>query len=320
MQHRERRRVRRATLFLTAVVVDLALGDPPSVVHPTAWVGRALAAVERLGRRTGPLGQLLFGSACAVLLPMGLWMGVRGLLRAAGRRSRAAAFVLEIALLKSTFAVRSLLTEALSLRRLLIIGDLEGAREKARSLVSRDTTALDERLLVSAGLESLAENVTDSFLAPWLYYLLFGTEGAIAYRAANTLDSMWGYHREYEHLGKAGARLDDVLNLVPARVGAALLAGACALWTGRGGRAWEMSWSQHRRTESPNAGWTMAAMAGGLGVELETPGRYRLGSPDRKLEANVIFEGVRIVATVAAVAALITGVAALAVRDGHGNA
>lgn len=307
-------------MFLTAVALDLTLGAPPSAVHPTAWVGKALAAIERLARRTGPFGQLLFGSACAVLLPAVLWIGVRGLLRAARRRSRAAAFVLEAALLKSTFAVRSLLTEALSLRRLLIIGDVEGARERARSLVSRDTTALDERLLVSATLESLGENVTDSFLAPWLYYLLLGTEGAIAYRAVNTLDSMWGYHGEYEQLGKAGARLDDVLNLLPARMGAALLASACALWTGRGREAWEMSLIQHRRTESPNAGWTMAAMAGGLGVELEKPGHYRLGSPDRKLEPDVILEGVRIVATVAAVAALIGAVAALGVGDGHGNA
>jgi len=302
-------------LFLAAVALDLAFGDPPSALHPTAWVGKILAALERLGRGTGSLGQLLFGSACAVLFPTGLWIGVRELLRLVRRRSRAAAFVLEAALLKSTFAVRSLLTEALSLRRLLIAGDLERAREKARSLVSRDATALDERLLVSATLESLAENVTDSFLAPWLYYLLLGTEGAIAYRAVNTLDSMWGYHGEYEHLGKFGARLDDVLNLVPARMGAALLAGACALWTGRCREAWETALSQHGRTESPNAGWTMAAMAGGLGVELEKPGHYRLGQPNRSLEPGLIFRGVRIVATVAAVAALVTAVAALRFGD-----
>jgi adenosylcobinamide-phosphate synthase len=307
--------VTRATLFLTAVALDLGFGDPPSALHATAWVGKGLAAVEGAGRRLGPRGQLLSGTACAVLLPTGLWIGVRGLLRAVRRRSRARAFILEVAVLKSTFAVRSLLTEALSLRRLLIAGDLDGAREKARSLISRDATALDERLLVSATLESLAENVTDSFLAPWLYYLLLGTEGAIAYRAVNTLDSMWGYHGEYEHLGKFGARLDDVLNLVPSRMGAALLAGACALWTGRGRDAWQTALSHHRRTESPNAGWTMAAIAGGLGVELEKPGHYRLGQPNRSLEPDLIFQGVRIVATVAAVAALVTAVAALRFGD-----
>ncbi len=301
----------RATLFLAAVALDLTLGDPPSVIHPTAWVGKGLAAVEGIGRRLGRRGQLLFGGACALLLPAGLWIGFGGLLRAVRRRSRAGAFVLEASLLKSTFAVRSLLTEALSLQRLLVTGDLDGAREQARSLVSRDTSALDERLLVSATLESLAENATDSFLAPWLYYLLFGTEGAIAYRAVNTLDSMWGYHGEYEHLGKFGARLDDVLNLVPSRMGAALLSGACGLWSGRGREAWKTAVAQHRRTESPNAGWTMAAMAGGLGVELEKPGHYRLGQPNRSLEPDLILQGVRIVATVAAVAAAIMVVAAL---------
>lgn len=302
-------------MFLAAVTLDLAFGDPPSAVHPTAWVGKGLAAIEGAGRRLGPRGQLLFGAACAVLLPTGLLIGIRGLLSAVRRRSRAGAFLLEASVLKSTFAVRSLLTEALSLRRLLIAGDVDGAREKARSLVSRDTTALDERLLVSATLESLAENVTDSFLAPWLYYLLLGTEGAIAYRAVNTLDSMWGYHGEYEHLGKYGARLDDVLNLVPARVGAALLAGAFGLWAGRARDAWSTALAQHSRTESPNAGWTMAAMAGGLRVELEKTGHYRLGSPDRKLEPDLILQGVRIVGTVAAAAALITAVAALGMGD-----
>lgn len=307
-------------MFLAAAALDIAFGDPPSAVHPTAWVGKGLAAVEGAGRRLGPRGQLLFGTACVVLLPTGLWLGIRGLLRAVRRRSRAGAFLLEVAVLKSAFAVRSLLMEALSLRRLLVTGDLDGAREKARSLVSRDTTALDERLLVSATLESLAENVTDSFLAPWLYYLLLGTEGAIAYRAVNTLDSMWGYHGQYEHLGKLGAHLDDVLNLVPARMGAALLAGACGLWAGRGREAWRTALAQHGRTESPNAGWTMAAMAGGLGVELEKPGHYRLGSPDRKPEPDLIRQGVRIVATVAAVAAVITAVAALGVNDGGTDA
>jgi adenosylcobinamide-phosphate synthase len=296
-------------------MLDLAFGDPPSLVHPTAWVGKGLAALEGAGRRLGPRGQLLFGGACAVVVPMAAWIGARGLLSAVRRRSRAGAFLLEVALLKSAFAVRSLLTEALSVRQRLTARDLDGARERARSLVSRDTTALDERLLVSAGLESLAENVTDSFLAPWLYYLLLGTEGALAYRAVNTLDSMWGYHGQYEHLGKAGARLDDLLNLIPARVAAALLAGACALWAGRGREAWQTALSQHGRTESPNAGWTMAAMAGGLGVELEKPGHYRLGQPNRSLEPDLIGQGVRIVATVAAVAALVTAVSALRVGD-----
>ncbi len=293
----------KAGVFLTAVALDLALGDPPSALHPTAWVGRALAAVERPARRLGPAGQLAFGAACAVLLPAGLWVGVRALLRTAWRRSALSAFALEAALLKSAFAVRSLLAEALAVRRLLVAGDVERARARVRSLVSRDTAALDERLLVSAAVESLAENVTDAFLAPWLAYLLFGVEGAVAYRAVNTLDSMWGYHGEYEYLGKAGARLDDGLNLIPARLGAAALAGACALWTGRGRRAWATSLQQHRRTESPNAGWTMAAMAGGLGVELEKPGHYRLGSPERRLEPDVIREAARIVATAGIVAA-----------------
>jgi len=310
--------VSKATLFVTAVMLDVAVGDPPSAVHPTAWVGKGLAALEGAGSRLGPRGQLLFGGACAVVVPTAVWIGARGLLGAVRPPSRAGAFFLEAALLKSAFAVRSLLTEALSLRQRLTAGDLDGAREKACSLVSRDASALDERLLVSAGLESLAENVTDSFLAPWLCYLLLGTEGALAYRAVNTLDSMWDYHGQYEQLGKAGARLDDLLNLIPARVAAAVLAASCSLWAGHGREAWSTALSQHGRTESPNAGWTMAAMAGGLRVELEKPGHYRLGRPGRKLEPDLILQGVRIVATVAATAAVITAVVAMG--DGGADA
>jgi adenosylcobinamide-phosphate synthase len=130
--------------------------------------------------------------------------------------------------------------------------------------------------------------MTDSFVGPWLFFALFGLPGAVAYRAINTLDSMLGYHGYYEHLGKASARLDDLANLVPARLSALLLVVGSFFLPGQNApAALRIMWRDHRRTESPNAGWTMSGMAGALGVKLEKTspeGGYQLGDCTRPLE------------------------------------
>ncbi|MET0486093.1 MAG: CobD/CbiB family cobalamin biosynthesis protein, partial [Candidatus Rokuibacteriota bacterium] len=124
-------------------------------------------------------------------------------------------------------------------------------------------------------IESLAENLTDSFVAPLLFYLVFGLPGAFAYRALNTADSMLGYREgALEYFGKLAARLDDVANLIPARLSALALVVAAGR---RAPDACAVMLGDHRRTSSPNAGWTMAAMSGALGVTLAKPGAYSLG-------------------------------------------
>jgi len=244
---------------------------------------------------------LAFGATVAALLPTAVALMARSVLSWAARIPWLG-LLAEVVLLKSAFSVRALATEGLALRRLLEAGDLQGARRRAQALVSRDTSSLGPAHLVSAGLESLAENTTDAFLAPWLYYALAGTPGALAYRAVNTLDAMWGYHGQYEHLGKAAARLDDLANLAPARLAAVLL----ALASGRPIAALATAVAQHRRTESPNAGWTMAALAGALDVELEKVGHYRLGRPGRPLTPSRLQEGVSITLRTAALGAILT--------------
>jgi adenosylcobinamide-phosphate synthase len=145
-------------------------------------------------------------------------------------------------------------------------------------LVSRPTGELDADHVASAAVESAAENLTDAFVAPLLCYLAFGLPGAYAYRAINTADAMIGYRAErFEYFGKAAARLDDVLNIVPARLSALAIAAAARVAGGDARRAWRVMMRDHGRTASPNAGWTMSAMAGALGVALEKPGAYRLG-------------------------------------------
>src|SRR5258707_3875514 len=127
------------------------------------------------------------------------------------------------------FALRGLGREAQRMRDALAAGSLDEARERLRSLCSRDPSALDASALVAGTIESVAENASDSFVAPLFWFALLGLPGAVFYRAANTLDAMIGYHGKYEWLGKTAARLDDALNFVPARITAGLLLAAAWL-------------------------------------------------------------------------------------------
>jgi len=170
----------------------------------------------------------------------------------------------------------------------LVARDLDGARRQvAWHLVSRDTTGLDQDAVASAAVESLAENLTDGVVAPLCFYVagtaLGGVAGGLAlawaYRAVNTADAMIGYRRdELEYLGRATARTDDVANYVPARLAAAALVAGAWLVRESAEGATRVLRRDGRRTESPNAGLTMAAMAGALGVTLEKHGHYRLGA------------------------------------------
>jgi adenosylcobinamide-phosphate synthase len=174
--------------------------------------------------------------------------------------------------------------------------------------VSRDTQDLPEPRLVSAAVESVGEGTGDSLVAPLFYFLFLGVPGAIGYRVVNTLDSMIGYHGKYEYLGKFAARLDDVLNFIPARLAALLLVLAAALQ--RNGRhAWRTARREHRKTESPNAGWPIAAMAGALDTRLEKVGHYMLGEGKAPLVPETINRAVSLFSLAAALWILICFIA-----------
>ena len=280
-------------ILALAVALDLALGEPPSRFHPTAWIGGTVTFAERLAPRDGWLG--LVAGGVMVVLVVGLWtaaayFGVRGL-----QSLHDLAYVLVgAALLKSTFSVRMLHQTAARVRSVLAVGDVAQARHGLRSLVSRDASQLSPELTAAATVESVSENMSDSILAPWLFFALFGLPGAVAYRAVNTLDSMVGYRDEYEFLGKAAARLDDLLNLIPARLTGLLVVLASSILPGqRAAGAWRVMWRDHSRTQSPNAGWPMSGMAGALGVELEKVGHYRLGDESRPVGPRDITQAIR---------------------------
>jgi adenosylcobinamide-phosphate synthase len=176
-------------------------------------------------------------------------------------------------------ALRGLFAAAGEVARALSDGNLGAARAAlAWHLVSRPTEDLDAGHVASATVESVAENLTDAYAAPVAFFLAFGLPGAALYRAVNTADAMIGYRDgPLEYFGKVAARLDDVLNVLPARLAALAIVAAAPLAGASAGGAWRMLRRDRARTASPNAGWTMSAVAGALGVTLEKLGAYRLG-------------------------------------------
>jgi len=210
--------------------------------------------------------------------------------------------------LKPFFALRMLADAGRSVRLSLEQSDLPAARDALQSLVSRDRSALTAELAGAAAIESLAENLSDSIVAPLLYYTLFGLPGAAAYRLFNTFDSIVGYHGQYEYLGKAAARLDDVLNALPARLTALLIIALAPLFGGNRFTAWQIWRRDAHRTTSPNAGHPMAAAAGALGLQLEKVGHYRLGDNDKVITASSVRQAERMVWSIGCVVVFLTAV------------
>lgn len=281
-------------LFL-AIAIDLALGDPPDAVHPVAWMGKVISLLEKGGSGKTPLAQFLYGTGIA-LVTTGLFAVPAYFLLFYLRAFSTAAYVIVAAVLfKSTFSLRGLRQAALRVKRLLLEDKLDEARIALCSLVSRNTRGLPRPLLVSATVESVAENTSDSFVAPLFYFLLLGVPGAIAYRVVNTMDARIGYHEKYEYLGKSASRLDDILNFIPARLTALLLVLAAFLCRRNGRKSWQVALSEHARTESPNAGWPMAAVSGALNVQLEKVGQYKLGKIANPLVPETIDASLQLV-------------------------
>lgn len=264
-------------VLLLAIWIELVFGDPVSRWHPVAMFGRGVDWIVRQAPADGAGRQLVYGGAAVAMTVTGVAASSAFLLWAVEGLASIAAVIFGAVLFKSSFSYRQLEDEALTVGREIEAGRLAGARTALRALVSRDTDELTPDLAVSAAIESLAENLCDSVVAPLFYFLIFGVPGALAYRAINTWDAMVGYHGRYEYLGRVAARLDDVANFVPARITVALLVLVAPLARTDAGQALAEAWSAHRRTESPNAGWPMAAMAGALRVRLEKPGHYSFG-------------------------------------------
>ncbi|MFH1382403.1 MAG: cobalamin biosynthesis protein [Chloroflexota bacterium] len=275
-------------ILLGALAIDLALGEPPNPIHPVVWIGKVAAFLEKHAIGHSPQAQFLYGTGLTLFI-MGLFaVPAYFLLFYVKSLNFIVYLIVGAVLLKCTFSVKALRQAALKVKTLLSAGEVTKARFELRALVKRDTQDLPPPSLVSATVESVAENTCDSLVAPLFYFLIFGVPGAVGYRVVNTLDAMIGYHGKYEHLGKFTARLDDVLNFIPARLTALVLVLASFLTRKNARAAWQTALTEHDKTESPNAGWPMAAAAGALNVQLEKAGHYKLGKETVALEPGTI--------------------------------
>ena len=256
------------TVFSLALLWDLLLGEPPVELHPVVWFGRIASFLDERWKRRGPLPDFLAGALTALLviafalalplLPLYLPFPLN--------------YALAVYLLKSSFGIRSLHEHVAR----TITEDINEKRKAVSMIVSRDVKNLDESHLNSASIESLAENLNDSVIAPLFYFLLFGLPGALFYRAVNTLDAMLGYRNErYEFFGKFSARLDDVLNFIPARL-------TVLLYLPLGGG--KVLKYYHLARFKINSDKPMSAMSAVLGVWLEKPSVYRFPGREPKNE------------------------------------
>lgn len=282
------------TLMAAAVValfIDHLFGEPPVRWHPVVWMGHALGWA---GKRVAPLaaeapvgrdGRAFWhGTLHWLVLSAGVVLTATGLQWALYQLPVWLAAVGLGLCLKPLLAWRMLRTEVLAVEAALG-QSLAAGRERLGWLVSRDVATLTEAQVRESAIESLAENLSDSVVAPLFWFVLAGLPGAALYRFANTADAMWGYRtvrggRQWEWAGKWAARADDVLNWLPARLTGCVL----ALWAG--GRVLRALPAQAGLTPSPNSGWPMAAMALALGVRLGKPGVYTLNAAGRQPVAS----------------------------------
>ncbi|HFC98575.1 MAG TPA: cobalamin biosynthesis protein CobD [Thermosulfurimonas dismutans] len=280
-----------ATLTL-ALLLDRLLGDP-SFLHPVRWIGLLGNLGFRFLGRAGRRGGLL-----TLILTAGIFVS---LVHFTVRFFPP----LEVGWLFYFLALRSLEQEVKEVGRALEERGLSAARQRLSFLVSRRTELLDEQGVLRGALETLSENFNDAFWGPLFWYLAGGIEGAALYKTVEILDSMFGYrYGPYREFGFFIARADDLLNLIPARISALVLALAASLFPGLSGRrALVTALREAHKHVSPNGGWPEGALAGALGVALGGPIPYPggvqerpwLGPPLREVKIGDIKRSIRLV-------------------------
>lgn len=259
-------------LLSLGVVADLLVGDPVYAWHPVRVIGRTLSWLERRLRDIGWDGYI-----GGIVLFLGLAAGGVGvtvaLIVAAAALSPVLAALVHAFLLYSLLALGDLLRHVRTIEVAVRAGDLPGARRAVSALVGRDTDRMDEAACRRAAVESLSENFTDGFVSPVFWYVVAGLPGIVLFKVVSTMDSMVGYKTErYVRFGWCGARLDDVMNYLPARLTwlvIVVLAAVLPAYSGR--KAWRVGLEQHALLLGPNAGWSEAGMAGALQRRLVGP-------------------------------------------------
>jgi adenosylcobinamide-phosphate synthase len=261
-------------ILLTAVIVDLILGDPRWLPHPVVGIGRMITGLEKILRRL-ICNERLGGIILLAFVVGSVYAAARMILLGAFALRPIFGYAVSVYLSFTCLALRSLHRESKLVADRLAAGDMEGARTYLSRIVGRDTEQLDEPEIWRALVETVAENTSDGVIAPIFYLMLGGPALGLAYKAVNTLDSMVGYKNDrYLRFGWASARFDDLANWLPARLTGLLMVVAASMTGFSGRRALRVMLRDGRNHSSPNSGIPEAATAGALGVKLGGANRY----------------------------------------------
>lgn len=264
--------------LLLGFLLDLLLGDPRWLPHPIRAIGALIAALEKALRKLFPKrqGGELAGGAALVILVLALSGGFTLLvLWLCGQVGLWLRFLAETVLCYQLLATRSLKGESMKVYQALKAGDLEGARHAVSMIVGRDTQRLDEAGVARAAVETVAENASDGVIAPLIFLAIGGAPLGMAYKAVNTMDSMVGYKNDrYLWFGRCAARLDDLVNFIPARLAGLLMCLGAGFSGFDGPNALRIFRRDRKNHKSPNSAHTEAAAAGALHIQLGGPNYY----------------------------------------------
>ena len=278
-----------------AIFLDLVFGDPRNKYHPTAWIGEFISNLVPLFKNENKNLEK-FGGVLVVLISTIIIVTLLLILNLKLDSIIVNEFVSIIViilvsaiLLKTTIAIRGMEKHALAVTNALENDNIDEARINLAMITKRKTKNLDKNHILSGVLESISENTVDGITGPLFYFALFGLPGAFVYRVINTIDSMIGYKTEmFKNLGWFGANCDNILNYIPSRLTAmTMVLGAMLL-----GHDWKNCYEIFKRdgkkTDSPNAGYPMAALAGALGTKLEKIEHYSLGTDIQKITSEKV--------------------------------